>query len=195
MSGPSLDQYPGFFPGAKRPFWSRAKVGTGAGLAGLLLGIGIGASNEAPVSAESPEVKALVSAGVDERTSTFDDQAEQLQADLDQAHKDADAAAADARETLAATKRAAAQAKRKAVAAAVAAEKAKHAVPPPTYGLTSSGSSSSNSGGGSTSGGSDPLFGTCGEANAHGYGPYQKGVDPEYDHYIDRDGDGRDCEP
>ncbi|WP_207944954.1 excalibur calcium-binding domain-containing protein [Actinomadura rubrisoli] len=43
--------------------------------------------------------------------------------------------------------------------------------------------------------GLDPRFDTCKEANAHGYGPYQKGTDPEYDWYIDRDGDGLDCEP
>lgn len=44
-------------------------------------------------------------------------------------------------------------------------------------------------------GGSDPRFRTCGEANAAGYGPYVSGQDPEYDWYIDRDGDGRACEP
>ncbi|WP_433431953.1 PASTA domain-containing protein [Nonomuraea sp. CA-141351] len=40
----------------------------------------------------------------------------------------------------------------------------------------------------------DPRFDTCGEANAHGYGNYQKGVDPEYGWYEDRDGDGMVCE-
>lgn len=40
----------------------------------------------------------------------------------------------------------------------------------------------------------DPRFRTCGEANAAGYGPYRKGVDPEYDWYQDRDGDGLVCE-
>ncbi|WP_376770031.1 excalibur calcium-binding domain-containing protein [Actinomadura luteofluorescens] len=41
----------------------------------------------------------------------------------------------------------------------------------------------------------DPRFGTCKEANAHGYGPYVKGTDPEYRWYTDRDQDGVDCEP
>ncbi|MEU8309209.1 excalibur calcium-binding domain-containing protein [Actinomadura sp. NPDC048955] len=41
----------------------------------------------------------------------------------------------------------------------------------------------------------DPRFGTCKEANAHGYGPYVKGTDPEYRWYTDRDQDGIDCEP
>lgn len=40
----------------------------------------------------------------------------------------------------------------------------------------------------------DPRFGTCTEAKAHGYGPYVEGVDPEYSWYIDRDGDGTVCE-
>ncbi|MEU8802277.1 excalibur calcium-binding domain-containing protein [Spirillospora sp. NPDC048819] len=43
--------------------------------------------------------------------------------------------------------------------------------------------------------GLDPRFDTCAEANAHGYGPYVKGVDPEYDWYHDADADGIDCEP
>ena len=40
----------------------------------------------------------------------------------------------------------------------------------------------------------DPRFGTCREANAHGYGPYRRGVDPEYYWYLDRDRDGWVCE-
>lgn len=47
----------------------------------------------------------------------------------------------------------------------------------------------------SSGGTSDPRFDTCGEANAAGYGPYVSGRDPEYAWYIDRDGDGRACEP
>ncbi|MDL4820770.1 excalibur calcium-binding domain-containing protein [Actinomadura opuntiae] len=43
--------------------------------------------------------------------------------------------------------------------------------------------------------GLDPRFSTCKEANAHGYGPYRRGIDPEYNWYIDRDHDGIDCEP
>ncbi|BCJ46293.1 hypothetical protein GCM10010168_52440 [Actinoplanes ianthinogenes] len=49
-------------------------------------------------------------------------------------------------------------------------------------------------GGDSGSGGTDPRFRTCAEANANGYGPYREGVDPEYDWYQDRDGDGEVCE-
>ncbi|MEU7828530.1 MULTISPECIES: excalibur calcium-binding domain-containing protein [unclassified Nonomuraea] len=45
-----------------------------------------------------------------------------------------------------------------------------------------------------TSGANDPRYRTCGDANAAGYGPYRKGVDPEYAWYQDRDGDGLVCE-
>jgi micrococcal nuclease len=40
----------------------------------------------------------------------------------------------------------------------------------------------------------DPRFPTCAEANAHGYGPYRRGFDPEYAWYIDQDSDGIVCE-
>jgi hypothetical protein len=40
----------------------------------------------------------------------------------------------------------------------------------------------------------DPRFGTCREANEHGYEDYRQGVDIEYDWYEDRDHDGRACE-
>ena len=61
---------------------------------------------------------------------------------------------------------------------------------------TSAGGTTTGSSGGSTGGGAglDPRFGTCGDAIAAGYGPYVRGVDPEYDWYIDRDGDGIVCE-
>lgn len=40
----------------------------------------------------------------------------------------------------------------------------------------------------------DPRFATCREAKSNGYGPYESGVDPEYDWYFDRDNDGYVCE-
>jgi hypothetical protein len=45
------------------------------------------------------------------------------------------------------------------------------------------------------SGGStDPDMGTCKAAKAAGYGPYVRGVDPEYGWYRDADSDGIVCE-
>lgn len=43
-------------------------------------------------------------------------------------------------------------------------------------------------------GGLDPRFSTCEEANDAGYGNYQRGDDPEYAWYRDRDDDGIVCE-
>jgi hypothetical protein len=54
--------------------------------------------------------------------------------------------------------------------------------------------SSAKPSGTKTASGTDPQFGTCREANAAGYGPYRRGVDPEYDWYQDRDHDGLVCE-
>lgn len=51
-----------------------------------------------------------------------------------------------------------------------------------------------NSEGGGGGGKTDPQFDTCTEATAAGYGPYTKGLDPEYWWYEDRDGDGTVCE-
>lgn len=42
--------------------------------------------------------------------------------------------------------------------------------------------------------GNDPKFGSCKEAKANGFGPYQKGVDEEYLWYRDGDSDGKVCE-
>ena len=49
-------------------------------------------------------------------------------------------------------------------------------------------------GGGSGDGVVDTNFGTCKVAKANGYGPYIRGVDPEYNFYRDADGDGTVCE-
>ncbi len=45
-----------------------------------------------------------------------------------------------------------------------------------------------------TTAGTDPRFRTCADAKAAGYGPYTRGVDPEYNWYRDADGDGVVCE-
>lgn len=51
-----------------------------------------------------------------------------------------------------------------------------------------------NKAGGGSGGGLDPRFSYCYEANDAGYGPYYRGMDPEYDWYDDRDNDGVVCE-
>ncbi|MFC0861153.1 excalibur calcium-binding domain-containing protein [Sphaerimonospora cavernae] len=47
----------------------------------------------------------------------------------------------------------------------------------------------------STGGQTDPRFASCREATASGYGPYTKGVHPEYYWYKDVDGNGVACDP
>jgi hypothetical protein len=198
MTEPTLGQYPGLPLAAKKPFLSRAKVGTATGLLGLLLGAGIGASGQPAISADMPEVKSLVSKGVEEKTAAFADEkselseeSDQLRVDLEKAQQEAVDAAAAADRQVANAKSAALKAQKLAVKEAVAAEQAKQAASSATRGFASTGSGSGSAG---TSSSSDPLFGTCGEANDHGYGPYQQGVDSEYSNYQDRDGDGLVCE-
>jgi hypothetical protein len=64
---------------------------------------------------------------------------------------------------------------------------------PPRASVTR-GPGGNNDGGGGSGGAVDPRFPTCTAAIAAGYGPYYQGIDPEYDWYIDRDGDGIVCE-
>jgi len=40
----------------------------------------------------------------------------------------------------------------------------------------------------------DPRFAGCSKARAAGFGPYQRGLDPEYRWYPDGDGDGVACD-
>lgn len=208
---PPEPRYPGYEP-AKAAFWNKRKSAGVGGVAGLLLGLVVGGVSVAALSdpdPKSPEVRSIVDAEVAAATSELDDEVAQArgaasdaESAAEEAVKDAEAAAEEAVTTAvakavaeadAAAAAAAKKAKddqaaavRKAVQAALAKERAKQqaAEPRPLAG----------SGGDSQGGATDPIFGTCGEANAHGYGPYTRGVDPEYDHYDDRDDDGLVCE-
>lgn len=52
----------------------------------------------------------------------------------------------------------------------------------------------SSDGSGPVTGDLDPRFPSCAAAKAAGYGPYRRGVDPEYNWYRDGDSDGITCE-
>ena len=54
--------------------------------------------------------------------------------------------------------------------------------------------SSTGSGGKPAGSKLDPRFATCKAAKAAGYGPYVKGVNPEYFWYRDGNNDGKDCQ-
>lgn len=71
------------------------------------------------------------------------------------------------------------------------------AAPTATPSVTSSGkpgATSAPAGTADSHGKTDPRFDTCTEAEAKGYGPYKKGVDPEYAWYRDADKDGSVCD-
>jgi Protein of unknown function (DUF1524)/Excalibur calcium-binding domain len=53
---------------------------------------------------------------------------------------------------------------------------------------------STSTSGTTSAGNDDPRFSYCYQAIAAGYGPYVRGIDPEYSWYTDGDGDGRVCE-
>lgn len=199
---PSLERYPGYFPSAKPPFWTRAKVGTATGIVGLLIGLAAGpGSADSGTAATKPTPAPSVSAAdiqakVDDAVAQAEDQ---MSDKLSTLRDSAQRRLSDVREQSAvAQRRAVTQAVAKAHAqdhaklvAAVAAAKAAALASAPAASSSSSGSTASSSG---SSGGTDPRFSYCYEANDAGYGPYFQGQDPEYYWYDDADGDGEVCE-
>jgi len=186
---PSLDDYPGYFPAAKPPFWTRAKVGAAAGVAGLLLGVGMGSSSATDAADPGASfTQADLDRAVDAAVTDAQGQAEASQVDNDGAAAKVEALRAqlrqqkaDAAATLRKVKREARAAQRTAVAQAVAQAKAEA-------------SSSSVQQFAGTGDETDPRFDYCYEANDAGYGDYVEGQDPEYAWYDDADNDGIVCE-
>jgi len=177
-----------------KPFWTRRKTAVAALASGLFLGYAAadGGSDESAASAPSVQ-PAEVSSSTDD-TDGLQQQIEELQAQLEQASADA------AAERQAAVEEAVKQAVKEArkderakaaasieAAEAAAAEASRAAAASKPRGFAGTGEAAASSA-------TDPRFGTCTEAIGHGYGPYVEGKDPEYDWYIDRDGDGRVCE-
>lgn len=206
MTEPSspLSDYPGWFP-AKLPIWKRKWVQvTGASLLAFTVGLGAGGSSE-PTEAMITTTKAQ--ALVDKAAQQAHDQATEA-AERDAAkspavlalleEEKAKASKSAAGQAQAELKKAQAQlakvtrernrARARATQAEAAAKAAENKVR--SLAQTKAEPEPADTGGG----GMDPIFGTCGEANDNGYGPYQQGVDPEYGHYDDRDNDGNVCE-
>ncbi len=208
FSGPSLDQYPGYFPAAKPPFWSRRKAAIGACVLGVVLGFSAGGGGAADAGQPSADKAATsdsidVQGKVDEAVARarsdmqdeLDETVEQVMVKMkDKLQKQRNAA--DTR--LARAERAALAAQRKAVAQAVAktraearADTAAAIAEARTAALAQAPAPTLVSGSG---GGTDPNFDYCYQANAAGYGPYFEGQDAEYQWYDDADHDGEVCE-
>lgn len=191
---PDLQQYPGYFPAAKPPFWTRTKVGVASGLLGLALGGTVASGEESPEEAAGPDtetVQAMVDEAVAEETSELEDRLESAEDEVEEAEQQAE----QAKQQVEKVRADATRAQRQAVRKAVAQERRRHAAaaqaqaPAPEPPAEQEVQTFAGSGGGT-----DPQFGTCGEVNDNGYGPYRSGVDPEYDWYDDRDNDGVVCE-
>jgi hypothetical protein len=191
---PSLEQYPGYFPAAKPPFWTRTKVGIAAALFGVLFGM---ASNGAGSAAETPERKAPSAAPVSasDVQQKVDDAVRQAQADM---QDEVDAARAKADDRAARIIKRSESAQRRAVARAVTktratvqAQAARTIAQLRTQAAAPAAAASVPT---ATGGDLDPRFSYCYEANDAGYGTYVHGQDPEYDWYDDADNDGVVCE-
>jgi hypothetical protein len=197
-ASPSLEQYPGYFPAAKPPFWTRTKVGIVAALFGVLFGM---ASNGADSAAETPEAKAPSAASVSaaDVQQKVDDAVDQAQADM---QDKVDAARAQADDRAARIIKRSEFAQRRAVARAVAktratvqARAARTIAQLRTQAASpASAPAAAASVPTATGGRLDPRFSYCYEANDAGYGTYVRGQDPEYDWYDDADNDGVVCE-
>lgn len=172
---PSLEDYPGFFPAAKPPFWSRTKVGAASGLIGLLLGVLVGS-----VADSDPAKPKDLSATVESLEQQLDD----AEGALSQQAEDSEAALEAAEAELAQAKQDAKVAKRKAKALAKADPREEASETTPDIGAFSEGPLRK----------ADPRFADCAEVTAAGYGPYLRGIDAEYGWYTDPDNDGLACE-
>ena len=200
QTSPTLDQYPGYFPAAKPPFWTRWKVAIVAAMVGLVVGLAGasgGAEGTKPEQASPPgPSQAQIQSQIDDAVAAAE---ARVSGQVRTVRADAQQRLASVRSQIAVVRSRAAASERQAVRAAVArtraedhaklvaavsnakASAASHAAAPAPV--------ATNGGGGT-----DPHFSYCYEAIAAGYGPYIQGQDPEYDWYTDADGDGVVCE-
>jgi hypothetical protein len=205
QSLPPVHEYPGYFSG-KPPILRRrgTQVG-GAAIAGAVLGllVGAGGSTSATATPEPADISAAVDqtdidqqvdAAVDEAVGEAVDEAVEDAVTVEQERADDRVAEVkqDLRQDLRRVQRAAKVARTRAVTSAVERTRRQMraqfaATAPAVVGGVTSGSST---GGGAT----DPRYSYCYEANDHGFGPYRRGVDPEYAWYEDADNDGVVCE-
>ena len=208
---PSLDQYPGYFPPAKSPFWTRSKVGIVAAIAGLVVGIGAAGAGEAaepapsaagPAAEAAPVSDTQDEAVVQEEAAVQDELAD-LERRLDEAQDDATARLHDVRsqmrdaraKAVAQIRRTAAATQRRAVSAAVAQARTQaQAAQAQAVAAAAAQAAPQAAPSPQPVASTDPRFSYCYEANDAGYGNYVQGRDPEYYWYDDNDNDGVVCE-
>lgn len=162
--------------------------------------LGVGAGGE-PATAEPDLAPGLSIAEQDEVQQALEEsqsENESLAREVERAEADAASALEDAvDDAVTQVREEAAVAQRRAVQAAKAVVRQRSAArqEAAVAAAVASAEASATAGGGGGGGGStDPQFSYCYEANDAGYGNYVRGVDPEYDWYDDRDGDGSVCE-
>jgi len=191
---PGLDQYPGYFPAAKPPFWTRAKVGAATGIVGLLIGLAAAPGNADPApsadkthSAPAPSA-ADIQAKVDDAVAAAEGRMNSKLATVRDHSQQrlttarSQAAAAQRRAVSRAVAHAHAQDHAKLVQAVATAKASVQTAAPPAAPSAPAAPAT------------DPRFSYCYEANDAGYGPYFRGQDPEYYWYTDADNDGEVCE-
>lgn len=196
---PSLQQYPGYYPPGTRTFWTRTKVGSAAGLAGLVLGLGFAGpadgEDSRKAATQMPISQSDLNAAVAEVTETYESRLEEQASEANRAAIQAERQAK--REQRQALKAAVAKVRREERArAATAVKKARQAADEAIEQAQSAPAPQAPAAPQplASSGGTDPRFNYCYEANDRGFGPYYQGQDPEYDWYDDADNDGVVCE-
>jgi hypothetical protein len=204
MSQPlPIEQFPGYVPPGKAPFWTRTKAAVTAGVGGLVIGLLIGAGGAA--STDEPEADEPAEV-VDTSQLTEDDVAEAVDEAVDEAVGDAvadetarmqeklDRQRASAQARIDEAKQRVATAAERAMAKAVARVRAEEREKAAQAVADARAEAEEQEPVPFTGGGTDPMFDYCYEVDDAGYGPYYEGQDPEYDWYDDADGDGVVCE-
>ena len=170
----------------KPSFWTRRKAAIAAGLGGLVVGLVLGAAGANDPSLLTPkQAAAQAEEDVAAAVAPLEQQIAAKQAEIEKVQSEA----AVAQDAAVAAAVAAARKQERAAAAAKIADAERRADTAEAEAKETAPQSFAGD-----LGGTDPHFGTCGEANDAGYGPYVRGEDPEYDWYDDRDNDGRVCE-
>ena len=89
---PGLEQYPGYFPASKPPFWTKTKVGVASGVLGLMIGVaGASGGSAGADPVDEPSADALSAADVDQ---AVDKAVEDATASLQQEVEDKDSVGA-----------------------------------------------------------------------------------------------------